>query len=277
MSALRRKTYDGIVWSVGRAILQLVIGVVVGVTLARLLPPSDFGWMAIAMGFGYLAEALALHGIAAAVVRQRILRRLDVETALTLCVLLALLMAGLFVGASSWLADWYDAPVLMGVLQMMAAVQSVALVGTVPRALMRRHLRFRELAWLDLGSYLFGYAGVSVFLAWQGYGVWSLAGGLLSWQSVAAVWAWVVAGGRHWRLHWSLASARSLLPFAFGVTGKSLVIYGNGAIDSVWLGKLVSATALGLYHRAHQLALLPLQRVGAVIAQVMFPVYALLQ
>ncbi len=277
MNARERKTASGIAWSIGRALLQVVVGIGVGVTLARLLSPSEFGVMAIAMGFGYLAEALALHGVAAAVVQRSVLRRRDVDTALTLSLGLATAIALGLALLAPVLATWYDTPALEGVLWLLALAQFVALAGAVPRALLRRHLRFLTLAAIDFFSYLLGYAVVSIALAWWGFGVWSLAWGMLAWQLIATVWGWWVGGSRRWRLGWCSASASEMIPFGAAVSGKNLVVYGGAAIDSVWLGKLVSTAALGLYHRAHQLALLPLQRLGAVIAQVMFPAYALIQ
>jgi PST family polysaccharide transporter len=277
VSARERKTGSGMAWTLGRALLQLVVGVGVGVALARLLPPRDFGLIAIASGFGVLAEALALAGLGAALIQQSTVRRRTFETTLLLSLLFAGGIAALFALAAPAVARLYGAPELQPVFVLVGITQGVMILGITPRALLRRHLRHRTLAAIDLASYLLGYAGVSVTLAWLGVGAMSLAWGLLAWWGVATLACWWWGGSRNWRPRWSAPEGRAILAYGLTLSGKSVVVYLGGAVSNLLLGWLLGPEQLGLFQRAAQLALIPLQRLGATIGHVLFPAYALIQ
>lgn len=277
LSGRERKTGTGMFWTIGRALIQLIAGIGVGVALARLLPPRDFGLVAIATGFGVLAEALALAGIGSALIQRPTIRRATVEATLLLSLLVAAGWVLLFSLAAPWIAEWYRAPELVAVLTLIGWTQGVMTLGTVPRALMRRHLRHRMLAAIDLASYLLGYAAVSITLAWLGWGALSLAFGFLAWWSIATLALWWQGGSSHWRPRWSPTEGWAILRYGLTLSGKSVVVYLGGATSSLLLGWLMGPEVLGLFQRAAQLALIPLQRLGATIGHVLFPAYALIQ
>ncbi|HNU20594.1 MAG TPA: oligosaccharide flippase family protein, partial [Hydrogenophilus thermoluteolus] len=140
MNPRERKTGSGMAWTIARALLQLFLSVGVGVALARLLPPHDFGVVAIATGFGVLAEALAMAGLGSALIQKRRIRRATVETTWLLSLLLAALFLALFFAAAPVLSQWFAAPELEAILPLIGATQAVMTLGIVPRALLRRHL-----------------------------------------------------------------------------------------------------------------------------------------
>jgi len=277
LSARERKTSSGMAWTLGRALLQLVVGIGVGVALARLLPPRDFGLVAIATGFGVLAEALALAGLGTALIQQPTLRRPTVDTTLLLSLVAAAGFVALFALTAPFVARFYGAPELQPILVLVGVTQGAMTLGVVPRSLMRRHLRHRTLAAIDLASYLLGYAAVSVTLAWLGAGAMSLAWGLLAWWGIATLACWWQAGSPRWRPRWSAAEGRAILAYGLTLSGKSVVVYLGGAVSNLLLGWLLGPEPLGLFQRAAQLALIPLQRLGATIGHVLFPAYALIQ
>lgn len=277
VSGRERKTGTGMVWTIGRALVQLIAGIGVGVALARLLPPRDFGLIAIANGFGVMAEALALAGLGSALIQRPTIRRATVEATLLVSLLLASGWFVLFWLAAPWVARWYAAPELIAVLKIVGITQGVMTLGIVPRAVLRRQLRHRTLAAIDLVSYLVGYAAVSITLAWFGWGVLSLALGLLAWWSATTIALWLWGGSKRWRPRWTTTDGWAVLRYGLTLSGKSVVVYLGGATSSLLLGWLVGPEALGLFQRAAQLALIPLQRLASTIGHVLFPAYALIQ
>ncbi|GAB6050892.1 lipopolysaccharide biosynthesis protein [Hydrogenophilus islandicus] len=277
MNARERKTGSGMVWTIARALVQLVLSIGVGVALARLLSPHDFGVVAIATGFSVLAESLALAGLGSALIQRPTVRRATAETTLLLSLLAAALFLLLFTVAAAPLASWFQAPELATILPIIGVTQGVMTLGIVPRSVMRRHLRFQALATIDLVSYTLGYGAVSIVLAWLGWGALSLAMGLLAWWLIATLACWLVGGSRRWRPRWDRDEGKAILRYGLTLSGKSFVVYLASALDSLLLGWLLGPAPLGLYQRAAQLALIPLQRLAATIGQVMFPAFSLVQ
>lgn len=277
MNPRERKTGSGMAWTIARALLQLFLSVGVGVALARLLPPRDFGVVAIATGFAVLAEALAMAGLGSALIQKRRIRRATVETTWLLSLLLATLFLALFFAAAPILSLWFDAPELKPILPIIGATQAVMTLGIVPRALLRRHLHLKRLALIDLLSYALGYAAVSVTLAWHGWGAVSLAWGFFAWWLLATLLCWHASRIRVWRPRWSAQEGTAIVRYGLTLSAKGFIIYLGGALDSLILGWLLGPAPLGLYQRAAQLASIPLQRLGATVGHVMFPAFALIQ
>ncbi len=277
VTARERKTSSGMAWTLGRALLQLVVGIGVSVALARLLPPRDFGLVAIATGFGVLAEALALAGLGTTLIQKPTIRRPTVDTTLFLSIVVAAGFVALFALAAPFVARFYSTPDLEAVLVLVGITQGVMTLGVVPRSIMRRHLRHRTLAAIDLVSYLLGYATVSLTLAWLGAGAMSLAWGSLAWWGIATLSCWWWAGSLRWRPRWLATEGRAILTYGLTMSGKSLVTYLGASTSNLLLGWFLGPEPLGLFQRAAQLALIPLQRLGATIGHVLFPAYALIQ
>src|SRR5690606_28706759 len=92
------------------------------------------------------------------------------------------------------------------------------------QSLLRRRLRFRALAAIEVVSFGLGYAVPAVLLAMSGFGVWSLVGGMVGQAAIAAVLGYALT--RHPLLPTLKFSVyRRLLRFGAVVSGISLLEY----------------------------------------------------
>ena len=147
---------------------------------------------------------------------------------------------------------------------------------TVSKSLLVRQLRFRLLVALELGSYIVAYAGVGIFLAWSGYGVWALVMASLTQVSLGVV-AMYLATRHPLRPSLDLRAGRELLSFGFGhsLAQVGMVISEQG--DNLVVGRWLGPTALGVYGRAYNLMVMPASAFGRVVSRVLFPVMAKVQ
>ena len=166
-------------WRLASALVGAVARFGIGVILARLLPPVDFGIVALALVVTGFAQPLGDLGIASAVVQRRDLTPRHIRVAFTFSVFTGVLIATTLILAAPLAAvlarDARVVPILR-VVSLGFALQGFSVVAA---GLLRRRLDFRRLFYIDTLSYILGYGVVAVTLALAGKGVWSLAWGSL--------------------------------------------------------------------------------------------------
>jgi PST family polysaccharide transporter len=257
-------------WRMLSVVLHAGVQFGVGIVLARLLPPADFGLAALATVIVGLAALVLDLGLGSAVVQRRPLTDRHLRVAFTLALLIgAALAAGVFLAAPV-AGALLKAERLPAILRVEAVLFLIAGLGVTARASLQRRLAFRQLLLVDGVSYGLGYALVAVGLALNGFGVWSLVLGAVVQAVLSNTLALALV--RHpCRPLLAPLEARQLLHFG---TGGAL----NGALshiafhgDNLIAGRFLGLQALGLYSRAFSLMMLPLGYAGSTVFSVMFP------
>jgi PST family polysaccharide transporter len=251
---------------VGRQIIQFATTAI----LARLVAPSEFGLIGmavIAIAFVTLFRDL---GTASALIRAR-----HASPALTSTIFWLNVAIGCLLGASMWLvaplvASAFGEPRVEPILRVMAITPVISNVGLVHQVLLERALRFDLLLRVEVGSSLAGGI-VGVGLALVGAGVWSLVAQAVTHVAVSAGGLWIASGFRPSRM-FRASELRSVARFSLGVSGYSLVNYLNRNADYILIGRFLGAEQLGFYTLAYRLMLYPLQHISQVAGRVMYPV-----
>jgi PST family polysaccharide transporter len=136
-------------------------------------------------------------------------------------------------------------------------------------ALLRRQMRFLSLAIVEVASLLIGIT-VAVVLAWRGFHYWALIFSQLTQGLSYTIGVWIVC---RWRpgLPARGSGVRSMLVFGRNLTGFSVVNYFARNLDNLLIGKFWGSQQLGLYAKAYQLLLLPIEQINTPIAAVAVP------
>jgi O-antigen/teichoic acid export membrane protein len=244
-----------------------------GVLLARLLAPADFGLMTLAFTVLGLAQPLGDLGIGNAVVQRSELSDRHVRTAFTFSLLL-----GLVITAAIWLLAPVGARLMRdakvtSVLRGLAAGFAIGGMAVVAGAILRRQLDFKQRFFIDGASYVLGYGAVAVTLALTGHGVWSLVWGNLVQTMLASCGVLIVV--RHpLRPLLARRELKELLHFGFGSALNACVNYVARNADNLVVGRWVGAAGLGLYSRAYNLMNLPHTYAASAMSSVLFPAFA---
>ena len=261
------------VWNFLRVFGQTLLSFGAGIILARLLPPADFGLLAIAMVFIGFAELIASAGMGPAIVQQQNLTDVHLRTATTLSLLIGLTLSGALYAAAPALGVFFGDPRVADILPVLAIGLCFSAFSAVSRGLLVRQMDFRRLFAIDVAAYLIGYVGVAVTLALLGAGVWSLVVGTtvsLALQGAALLWA----APPKLPLSLSRREAGDLLHVGAGVSLNNTINYLAANVDYLVIGRMLNATALGLYTRAYQLVTMPLSKISATLSGALFPSYA---
>lgn len=273
---LTERTISGFAWMFSGSLTGAGLQLVVTMILARLLTPADFGLLSAALVIIYFSEIFSSLGIGPALIQRKDLEDQHIRTAFTANLgLTALLTILLFVTAPA-ISAFYRLPELTIVLQVLALVFPIRGFGLISEALLKRAGRFRQLAVIDLLSYVVGYVFVGIPLAWGGYGVWALVGATLS-QAFLRTLLLFISIPTSWRFGFNKLAFKELIGFGGGFTTTVLANYFARQGDNFVVGRWLGSEALGFYSKAFSLMTLPTKEFSKIVDDVLFPTLAQVQ
>ena len=253
-----------------------VVSLLTTLALVRLLEPRAFGLVALAWTVLMVTDQVQNAGAAAALVY----RRTDVERAAASAFLFVLCSGAVLFGVALLLAplfaSLFHTPELTSVLRVMALLLITRAFGTIPLALLERNIDFRTRSVCELTGAL-AQAGVSLGLAFSGFGVWSIVFGQIAGSAVQSGLAWAVAPLHPDPRKASFGVIRGLVRYGRYVSATNILNLANNTADNVVIGRVLGVTALGFYAVAFRLADFPNTVIAHIVGRVMFPVYSLLQ
>jgi O-antigen/teichoic acid export membrane protein len=272
---LKLRSLRGGALTVSGQLAKYGVDAVAVVVLARLLTPEDFGLVAMVTAvIGFLA-AFKDAGLSMATVQRERISHEQVSALFWLNAALSLVLVAAVAGASRGVAWFYGDDRLFGISLALSGSFFFAGLTVQHTALLRRHMRFRALAWVELGAHVVGTAA-AVAAALRGFGYWALVVRGLATPCVHMLAIWVATP---WRPAppWRSRDAGSLVRFGGWVTGFRLVNYVGRNLDNVLVGRFLGESALGLYSKAYALLMLPLRMVNDPLTDVALPALSRLQ
>ncbi|MBC7518020.1 MAG: oligosaccharide flippase family protein [Microbacteriaceae bacterium] len=256
-------TFAGQVVRIGVQLAGIVI-------LGRLLAPSDYGLVASITAIIGIGEVIRNFGLSMAAIQARELSREQKDNLFWINSLIGLVLSAAAFLLSPAIAALYGDPRLLALTQALSITFLLNGISTQFRADLNRKLRLLPLAGTEIGAQLGGLA-VGITMAIHGLGYWALAGQQISQGLFAIALLVPVTGWFPGRFHRRTPLAH-LLKFASSLTGTQLLGYVSRNTDSVVIGATLGAGPLGLYNRAFQLLLLPLNQINAPSTRVALPV-----
>lgn len=250
-SELRSLAVRGAAATVSATALSLAVQVISTVILARLLTPADFGVVTMVTTFSLLLASFGLNGFTDVVIQRE---EIDQYTASNLFWINAgagLVLAILFISASSLLARFYGNLVVAKVAVGLSLGIFIAAASVVHIALLKRAMRFTATSANDVIGRALNTV-VSIVLALKGWGYWALVVGILAQQLSVTLGGW-------WLCRWVPSLPRrtgktgTCVWFALKVYGRYCLGYSTQNIDNLLVGWRFNAIALGFYKKAYDL------------------------
>lgn len=268
--SLKERVISGVFWSSFGVFLLMTLEFGVGIVLARLLSPYEFGLIGMINVFIAISDIFINSGMLQALVQKKICEDSDYSTAFFYNFGLGLIFYFTLFFSASPICTFYNEPQLLWVIRILGLVVLVASLSLVQKASLTRRLDFKILSKISIISSL-SSGIISVLMAVYGYGVWSLAIKTLSSNIITTGLLWYY---NKWipKLIFSSKSFSHL--FNFGskllVSGIIGVVYGN--LYNVILGKYYTTGDVGYYTRADLFKNLPSKNIEGIITSVSFPV-----
>lgn len=273
--SLKDKTVKGVIWSSVERFSVQGIHFIVMLVVARLLEPKDFGLVGMLTIFMAVSQSLIDSGFSQALIRK--IDRTDTDQCtvfyfnivVSLCLYLILFLIAPFV------AEFYNEPQLTSLMRVLCLMVIINSMAVVQRAIYTATLNFKAQAKATFSAAIVSGV-VGIYMAWSGYGVWSLVGQQLTSATANTLMLWWYSSWRP-KLIYSWKSFREL--FAFGsnllLSGLLETIYNN--IYQIVIGKIYSAANLGFFTQAKHISALPSSNINNIIGRVTYPVLCKLQ
>lgn len=219
--------------------------------IARLLTPNEMGVYSVAAAFVAIAGMVRDFGVSPYLIRADQVDRDLARTGLGLLMLLAVVLSLITALSADTLAGFYRDPRIADILNLLAFNFLLTPFGAITVAIARRNMRFKALAYISITGAI-ASAGVSVILAYRGYGPISLAWGGLA-GTVATVLSTVFIRPFSGILIPTLKGAGKIAKFGIAATGGHLVAHANSQSSDLILGRMLSLELVGLFNRAKTL------------------------
>lgn len=273
---LTERTLRGGGWQFLSVLFQTVLQLAVIAILARHLSPEAFGLVAIASIATNLIMLFSEVGFRPALIQRKELTPLHVRVAFTLTFGLAIFLTTALWLAAPAIADFFNNAAAENVLKGMSLAVPFSVFSTISGALLERELAFKKLLVATMVSYTFGYAAVSVSLAFLGYGVWSIVVASIANSVLSSAMLFILAPH-------SLVPAlrlreiRELFYYSGGVMLARFFNFFAEQGDYFIVGRFLGAGSLGLYERIYRIMNLPMKSLGKVLNKVLFPAMSQIQ
>lgn len=272
---LRARVLRGVGWKAASQVILQVSRLAVGIALARLLAPHDYGVAAMVVVFSSLVIVFSDMALGAALVQRKTLTEEDRSTVFWTALGGGLVFTCIGLALAGPIAAFYGEPEVRSLFAVLSLSFVVTSLATTQNALLVREMNFRTLELCLIAATLSGGA-VALFVAIRGYGPWAVIAQHFTVAVVTTILLWRVS---RWRpsFTYSRESLRSLGGFSLKVLGQRLLYYVHANVDNLLVGRVLGPAALGAYAVAYNVMLVPFSRIAVPITEVLFPAFAELQ
>ncbi len=267
---LKEKTAQGLFWaflsSGGIQLLNLVIGIF----LARLLSPGEYGIVGMLAIFTLLANNLQESGFGVALVNIKDIKHNDYNSVFWFNVGMSLLLYLVLFLCAPLIARFFHQPCLVSLSRFVFLAFFIASLGISPNAMLVRDLKMKEKAITSLSALVIS-GTVAVIMAMKGFSYWSLA-------TQQVLYNVVIVFGRYYYTRWcptfkvDFTPVKQMFSFSYKVLITAVLTTINNNVLTVIFGRLFPAQAVGNFTQANKWNTMANQLVSNTVAQVAQPV-----
>ena len=273
--SVRSQLLHGVIWNFVEKVLVKGASFVIGIILARLLSPSDFGLIGMLAVFISISNVFIEGGLAKALIQRKDCQDIDFSTAFVSNVGMSLVIYLVLFLSAPLIAAFYDEPILTDITRILSLNFVFGSFNIVQRAKLMANVDFKSLAQINvITTIVSGLVGI--MMAYLGAGVWTLVGQTLC-SSIVLLFLFPIYSKWTPSIKFSKNSFCQL--FNFGsklmITGIYSVILNN--ISTICIGRFYKSSQLGFYTRASQFSEMISSTLYDVMGNVTFPVLSHLQ
>lgn len=272
---LKQKTKKGIYWTFLNQGANQVITFIVGIIMARILSPEDYGITALPAVFLAVAGIFMNAGFSQALVRKPEVTDKDLSTAFYYSIAMGVVMYVVLFFSAPLIARFYKTPILTPLIRVTTLTFLWGPLNTPQSVILQRRLDFKTPARIAITTNVIG-AIVGITAAYNGLGLWALVITNIVSSLLGLIQTWLAV---RWvpTTRWNKESFQYLWGYGNKIIGANLIdtIYNN--ITPIFVGKFYSSRDLGVYNRALGYTVLPANQITNVLSSVTLPVLSKFQ
>lgn len=273
--SLKEKTVKGVGWSAADAFLGQGVTFIVGLVLARILSPEEYGLIGIVTIFTTILAGFVDCGFANSLIRKPEVTDDDYNTMFIVNMVMSGGMCAILYACAPAIAQFFERPPLVALVRVMGLLLIFQALSIVQNTILSRKIDFKTKTKASIVSAVIsGVIGIA--MAYMGYGVWSLVGQLLSNKLLYSLCLWIL---NRWWPNFTFSKKSFLYMWGFGWK-----LMASGLLDRIWtqiyqgvVGKFYNPATLGQYTRSKEYASLFSSNLTSIIQRVSYPVLSQVQ
>ena len=273
--SLKQKTVKGVSWSFAEQLLTRGSNFIIGIIIARILSPTDYGLVGMLGIFLGLSQLFIDGGLTGALIRTKNPSEKDFSTVYLINIGLSIIFYLLLFFCAPFIADFYNQPLLKPLTRVVALIFVISSVSSVQGTLLTIRVDFKTKTYISIIASL-GSGLTGVVCAYKGMGVWALVAQSLASAGLASLLTLCFV---HWVpiLRFSVDSFKKLFSFSSKILAASCisVIYDNSY--PLIIGKRFTAADVGQYSRAGQFPGIADTTITGALNRVAYPVLSQVQ
>lgn len=275
VNTISGKIAKGFVWtSIDRFSTQFV-QFIIGIVIARLITPHEYGVMGILLVFINISQVFIDSGLGSALIYRNNKQNDDLQTTFTFNLIISVALFVLLFGISPYIESFFHLDGLSKYMRVCIFVLLTNSLIVVPTAILKINLDFKALAISNvISTAISGILGVVT--AYKGLGVWALIIQLLS-KSVFQLLLIFLQCRWLPNLSFHKKSFKALYDYGVKLFGATCLTKIVDESTTFFIGKFLSPTSLGVFTRANQFASLPSTSFGTIVSSVLFPSFSSLK
>jgi len=252
----------------GVSLIRLII-------IARILAPSDFGLLGIALLSMSTLETFSQTGFQQALIQKKEDIRSYLDASWTALILRGLILFVILYFIAPYVAIFFDISEAKPIIRVIGFAILFRAFSNIGVIYFRKELEFNK-------EFIYQFAGtladfiVAISAVFILRNVWALVLGMLAGNIVRCLMSYLIHPYRP-RLNFNLEKIKELFGFGKWILGSSILVFLLTQGDDIFVGKLLGTTALGFYQMAYKISNMPATEYSHLIATVTFPAYSKLQ
>jgi len=269
--SLKQKTAQGLFWGFLSSGAMQLLNLLIGIFLARLLSPEEYGIVGMLAIFSLIAGNLQDSGFGVALINIKHITHNDYNSVFWLNIVVSVCLYAVLFLCAPLIAAFYHQPCLVSLSRFVFLGFIFAAIGITPNAMLTRNLQIKEKAIISILALIIS-GTVGVVMAIKGFSYWSLA-------TQQVLYNFVVCVGRYYFASWhptfqvDFTPVKQMFSFSYKVLITSILTTINNNVLTVIFGRLFPAQAVGNFTQANKWNTMANQLVSNTMAQVAQPVF----
>ena len=267
---LKQKTAQGLFWGVLSSGGMQLLNLIIGIFLARLLSPGEYGIVGMIAIFTLIAGNLQESGFGVALINVKDIKHEDYNSVFWFNIVVSLVLYTVLFFCAPLIARFFHQPCLTDLSRFVFIAFFFAALGISPNAKLVRALKMKEKAIISLSALLISGI-VGVVMAFNGFSYWSLATQQVLYNVVVCIGRYYFA---HWwpTLHIDFGPVKRMFAFSYKVLITAILNTVSNNVLTVIFGRLFPAQAVGNYYQANKWNTMANSLVTGTVSQMVQPV-----
>lgn len=249
-SSLKQKTALGLFWAAFNNGAMQILNAVIGIFLARLLLPADYGLVGMLTIFTTVAATLQESGFTAALVNIKKPTDNDYNSVFWFCNIVSVFLFAILFFCAPLIADFFHQPKLVVLARVVFLTLPLSAIGTVPSAYLTKYLIVKPVA-IQRIIILIISGIVGITMAFKGMAYWSLVAQQITYIGLQGFLKFFLIP---WRPSFRIdfTPIKSMFAFSSKILVTNVINQINNNILTVVFGRLFPVKVVGNFTQAYK-------------------------